>query len=278
MASMPAEIEHSLDKPRVGLLLGLFGAAGIGITLMEPTLFWPGAGICYLAAAATIARYVRQLKQLALLRIGEMHILEAIMLPVFIVMESAAPTYLIWKREAVTIQTKIVPSAKTDVSKNRSLDYTISLKCSGSRLPTKARAESQLQIYIVLGELYDGNDGSKNNFLGDEFFMPGDRSIDLSGGFGSAAEICKMVNYGTEYISQVTIPFYIELRKKVTSGNRIFAGDLIASKLLPVSNLDLSPPPGQSDFFYFASASQDFAFGYRTAFRSASLAQKGSKM
>jgi hypothetical protein len=45
MASMPAEIEHGLDKPRVGLLLGLFGAAGIGTTLMEPTLFWPGAGI-----------------------------------------------------------------------------------------------------------------------------------------------------------------------------------------------------------------------------------------
>lgn len=91
---MIGKITHSMDSPRFAVGLALFGAFGVGLALMSPTLFILGSFICYAAALGTFVRYWDDLRPFALLRLPAPK-LDVIIVIVMLTVEVAAPTYLL---------------------------------------------------------------------------------------------------------------------------------------------------------------------------------------
>lgn len=53
----------SLFGPKADRLLALFGAAGVGVSLMEPRLFWVGVAICLVVALFAIRPHLDECRR-----------------------------------------------------------------------------------------------------------------------------------------------------------------------------------------------------------------------
>lgn len=84
-----------MDKPRFGIVVGLFSVFGVGLAMMAPDLFFFGAVICYVAAVATATRYWADLAPLMRLRLPEVPIWETALILAMIMAEVGVPSYLI---------------------------------------------------------------------------------------------------------------------------------------------------------------------------------------
>jgi len=87
---------HPLHAPKLSIVFGgLLAVFGVGIALMAPTLFWPGAALCYVAAAATVWLYFDEFKSSISLGMRALFNTERTIVAVFFVLEFLVPSYLI---------------------------------------------------------------------------------------------------------------------------------------------------------------------------------------
>jgi hypothetical protein len=90
-----------MDQPRIGVVLGVFSAFGVGASMMAPDLFWFGAFICYGAAAATVHRYWVDLKPLLAARVPRVPVWEFALVISMLLAEVGTPSYLIVARDGI---------------------------------------------------------------------------------------------------------------------------------------------------------------------------------
>jgi hypothetical protein len=88
---------HPMDSPRFAISLAFFGAFGVGLALMSPSLFIVGSIICYASALGTIIRYWRDLKSIFTGTIPAQR-LEIVAILFLVIIEILVPTYLVVKK------------------------------------------------------------------------------------------------------------------------------------------------------------------------------------
>ena len=90
--------KHDWDRPGIGFVLGILGALGIGLALMQAIQFWLGASISYICSMIILIRYWNGLVATVRNRSGSVPLRELIFVVVAFVLSIVVTTNAIFGR------------------------------------------------------------------------------------------------------------------------------------------------------------------------------------
>lgn len=192
---------HPLDSPRVALLLGLLGCAGIGLALMAPSLFWLGAIICYVAGAATLYRYVNDLELFNPSRPANISGVEYTFVIGALLIEFLLPTFL------VTQHLKAEPSSINIAS------VAVQSECRIKSLPISIAPQGVLHLLPINFKRFKLSDPwglhDINNDRNKVMLWPDPKKLRIAErehDLGLFVFRCDISNHGKENIADLDIP------------------------------------------------------------------------
>ena len=146
---------------------------------------------------------------------------------------------------------------ESEAKTSNDMDYSVAVKCSFAQLPTTARPDKPLQYLQVIGPPENSNSDLRM-YITNTFQTPGSYQTTWPEGMSPLNLRCVVSNYGTRAIASIILGFKIQWLQTIRDGNNTRSAGTIAEIRYDIGSLDLSPPPGQTDYFYIFSLARSY--------------------